>query len=41
MTALVLLFIAVFTPVEVAFMEPARNTSDPLFILGRAIEVWR
>ena len=37
-TALTLLFIAVFTPFEVAFLPASTSSSDSFFILGRAID---
>ena len=38
-SSLVLLYIAVFTPYEVAFMSPATEASDPLFVLGRIVDL--
>ena len=38
LTALMLLFIAVFTPVEVALLPPVSSASAPLFILGRVVD---
>ena len=39
LTYLVLIYIALFTPVEVSFLPAPTLPSDPLFILGRVVDV--
>ena len=37
-TACTLLFVSVFTPLEVAFIPPPPTTADPIFVVGRLVD---
>lgn len=39
LSSVVLVYIALFTPFEVAFIEPPTTMDDPLFILGRVVDI--